>query len=107
MKNRFKDALLASEGACNPSAIALGIVSACREIRENGGDTSAIINDPAVKLMVHQLSFICRVPEFDADLDAYGRALDSCREACGHDTGHRKSPLEGDREPEAPTFPAP
>ena len=110
---------MVSAGACNPSAIALGIVSACREIREEGGDTPAIINDPAIKLMVHQLSFVCRISEFDADPLAYGRAVDSCtngfmREENGPGiepekaptAGNPMAPIEDGDEPEVSASPA-
>lgn len=60
--NRYRDALMISDGACNPSGVALAIAQACREIHATGGDTKAIANDPAVRLMVHQLAFICGVP---------------------------------------------
>lgn len=70
---RHRDALTIQGGACNPSGIALSIVDACREIRRDPGTgTAQITGDPAVRLMVHQLAFICRAddarlgPEYDA-----------------------------------------
>ena len=63
MAKRHDDALAIQKGACNPSGIAHSIINACWEIRAepNHTGTDQIKNDPAVKLMVHQLAFICGV----------------------------------------------
>jgi hypothetical protein len=59
---RFSDALVIdTPGACNPSGIALSIVEACKECRSEGYGTAQICNDPAIRLMVHQLSSITDV----------------------------------------------
>jgi hypothetical protein len=59
---RHSDALAIQAGACNPSGIAHSIVAACAEIRaEPNTGTAQITSDPAVRLMVHQLAFICGV----------------------------------------------
>jgi hypothetical protein len=62
MAKRHRDALAIQEGACNPSGIAHSIVTACQEIRAepNHTGTAQITSDPAVRLMIHQLAFICR-----------------------------------------------
>ncbi|MFM0007375.1 hypothetical protein PQR57_41295 [Paraburkholderia dipogonis] len=36
--------------------------------------------DPAVRLIVHQLAFLCGVFEVDNTLDVYGKLNDECRE---------------------------
>lgn len=63
MAKRHNDALAIQLGACNPSGIAHSIVAACAEIRAEPGytGTAQITSDPAVRLMVHQLAFICGV----------------------------------------------
>jgi hypothetical protein len=63
MTKRHRDGLFIAQGACNPSAIALSIVEACREMRAEPGHTGTaqITSDPAIKLMVHQLAYICGV----------------------------------------------
>ena len=63
MAKRHSAALFIAQGACNPSAIAHSIVEACREMRAEPGHqgTAQITSDPAIKLMVHQLAFICGV----------------------------------------------
>jgi hypothetical protein len=56
------------------------LLSAIQELHAENADTPTICNDPAVRLIAHQLAWILRLSEFDRDLDAYGRALDTCRE---------------------------
>jgi hypothetical protein len=58
MSKRHRDALAIWQGACNPTAVANSIVGACQEIREG---TDARCNDPAVRLMVYQLAYLCGV----------------------------------------------
>ena len=79
-RSRFSDALFIQEGACNPSGITHALLSAIQELHAENADTPTICNDPAVRLIAHQLAWILRLSEFDRDLDAYGRALDTCRE---------------------------
>ena len=79
-RNRFSDALFIQEGACNPSGITHALLSAIQELHAENADTPTICNDPAVRLIAHQLAWILNLREFDRDLDAYGRALDVCRE---------------------------
>jgi hypothetical protein len=75
---RFANALLIVDpGACNPSGIAYAIVDACREAREEGVSTK---DDPAVRLMVTQLAWVCRA---DSDTEDYGKLLAACRDRAG------------------------
>lgn len=78
-KLRYTEALLVTKGACNPSAIAHAIFMACREIREEPGHTGTaqITSDPAIRLMVHQLSFITKAYELD-DIGQYQNAIEAC-----------------------------
>jgi hypothetical protein len=72
---RFADALLIVDpGACNPSGIAYAIAGACREARDEGVSTK---DDPAVRLMVTQLAWVCRA---DSNTDDYGALLAACRD---------------------------
>lgn len=77
---RHKDALAIQQGASNPSGIALSIVDACREIREQPGNTGTaqITGDAAVRLMVHQLAFICRAHAVDGE---YAELMAECEGA--------------------------
>lgn len=71
---RFANALLIVDpGACNPSGIAYAIAEACKEARDEGVSTK---DDPAVRLMVTQLAWVCRA---DSDTDDYGALLAACR----------------------------
>ncbi len=67
--SRFRDALaIVNPGACNPSGIALSIVEACREIREHETSaTAALCQDPAIRLMAHQLASICDVAGYSLE----------------------------------------
>ena len=66
MANRYKDALLIANGACNPSGIAIALFAACRELQQEGAGTARICADPAVRLIVNQLSFLVRNGEMPA-----------------------------------------
>lgn len=79
MAKRHRDALAITSGACNPSAICCSLVAAFAEMRENEkAGTKQLCDDPAVRLMVHQLAYICNVSELDAGLLSYSEALDNC-----------------------------
>lgn len=80
---RHNDAIAIQAGACNPSGIALAIVDACREIRESDGfsGTAQICSDPAVRLMVHQLAFICGLACDFHSWDGYLKAIGECEES--------------------------
>jgi len=78
MSKRHSDALAIQMGAVNLSGMAHSLIEACREVREEGGDTRA---DPAVRLIVHQMAFIARVAELDDALSAYGEATRACEDA--------------------------
>lgn len=80
--DRRHAAIAISNGACNPSGIANAIVQACTEIREgeNRG-TLAMTRDPAIRLMVFQLAYICGFRESGLET-ADGGDFGSWRSAC-------------------------
>lgn len=83
MAKRHKDALAITQGACNPSGIALSIVEACREIRSEPNHTAGtaqITSDPAIRLMAHQLAFICGLGD-NIELYEYIQLSVACQEA--------------------------
>lgn len=84
--NRFQNALYIQEGACNPSGIALTIIEACREIRGEGKGTQQICEDPAVRLMVHQLAHLCRIYELDSTDGSfiYSELIEECKQYAKH-----------------------
>lgn len=75
MSKRHRDAIAIQGGACNPTAIALSIVDACREI-ENG--TDARTSDAAVRLMVHQLAYITRTSAIDSEPATWSALMAEC-----------------------------
>jgi hypothetical protein len=76
---RHKDALaIQQQGACNPSGIAVSIVDACRAVHQERGSPAS---DPAVRLMVHQLAFVCGVTSGFEPM-ARGENYESCIKAC-------------------------
>lgn len=88
MPKRHRDALAIQQGAVNPSGIAHSIVSACAEFRSEGPTKVSLKDDPAIRLMVHQLAFICGitsgVEEFQTARDGkvlqtYSQAMAECR----------------------------
>ena len=74
-RNRFQNALDIQGGACNPSGIALSIVDGCREARAAGKDAC---KDAAVRLMVHQLAFICGIAEIEEGFECYHNLTKEC-----------------------------
>lgn len=68
---RHRDALFIQVGACNPSGIIHSMLDACNEIRQTPGHrgTAEITSDPALRLMIHQLAFICGVPTSETMAD--------------------------------------
>jgi hypothetical protein len=82
MARRHLNAIGIQLGACNPSGIALSIVDACREIRAEPQHTGTaqITSDPAVRLMVHQLAFICKADDAYVG-PQYNALVDACQEA--------------------------
>jgi len=62
MAKRHADAIAIQLGAVNPIAIVKALDRAIDEIRRDpNAGTAGITEDPAIKLMVHQLAFICGV----------------------------------------------
>jgi hypothetical protein len=80
--NRHSDALFIQEGACNLSGVARSLVRAINQCQhqENMG-TQQIRDDAAIRLIVHQMSFLCNVGEIDAiSNDVYGKLLEECKQ---------------------------
>ena len=63
MGQRHSDALAIQQGACNPSGVARALVRAIDEARSENTDTDYVRNDCAVRLIVHQLAFLCPVDD--------------------------------------------
>jgi hypothetical protein len=81
--NRFREALqIVDPGASNPAGIAHAIVAACTEVRREGG---SIATDPAVRLMVAQLAWVCRADS--CHINDYGQLLAECRRQLVEESG--------------------
>jgi len=81
--DRFRDALLIVDpGACNPSGVALSLHNACRQVIAEGGDQRT---DPAVRLIVTQLSFLTN-SHADLDTAEYGALVEACKKKAGAST---------------------
>jgi hypothetical protein len=80
--NRHSDALFIQEGACNLSGVARSLVRAINQCQhqENMG-TQKVRDDAAIRMIVHQMAFLCNVGEIDsASNDVYGRLQKECQE---------------------------
>lgn len=76
-RNRFDNALLIQQGACNPAGIARSLVEACDECLKEGVSQR---EDAAVRMITHQLAFLMNVSEMDNTLSEYSRLEAICRE---------------------------
>jgi hypothetical protein len=81
-RTRFHDALIVQDGACNPIAIVSAIERAIKEVGGTSVGTAELTGDPAVRLLVHQLAFICNIAALD-DLGEYSKAVDACKKRTG------------------------
>lgn len=96
MAKRHKDALAIQEGAVNPIAIINSMKAACEEIRKEEAfhGTASMTEDPALRLMVHQLAFICGIINGIEDfanrhMMNYGDCAEACREPARDSMGNR------------------
>jgi hypothetical protein len=80
MSKRHKDAIAIQRGACNPSGVARSLVCAIDEARNEGLDTNGIRNDPAVRLIVHQLEFLCHISDLGPD---WRDCIKACEQIAG------------------------
>jgi hypothetical protein len=84
MTKRYQDAYYIQQGACNPSGILHAMLEACTEIRADPAHkgTQDLCDDPALRMMAHQLAHLFNLAEYDQDLSAYGRDLAICEANC-------------------------
>jgi hypothetical protein len=86
-ESRQLDAYFFQKGACNPVAMASTIQRHVAALFQETHSMTAVRQDPALRLMVHQLAHLFNVSEFDTvidpmsgEKDEYGPALAQCRE---------------------------
>ena len=78
--DRHRDALrILHPGACSPSGVALSLFNACRQVLREHGDQRT---DPAVRLMVSQLSFLVN-SHANLDPTEYVALIEACRKKAG------------------------
>ena len=77
MRNRHTNAALIQQGACNIRGIARSLVEAADAAGEEGIQPA---EDPAVRLIIHQLAFLANVDEINSTLDTYGALMKQCEE---------------------------
>jgi hypothetical protein len=89
MQKRYSDALEIVEGASDPSAIALAIADACHEARHEPNYTGndQVTADPAIRLMVHQLAYLCRLQEIEDNVPVYSGLIDACKAVAAENRG--------------------
>jgi hypothetical protein len=75
---RFDDALAIQQGACNPSGIVYSLMDAFKEIADENGDTRTKRDDPAIRLMVHQLAYLCGIAAIDNEPNVYSDLVTAC-----------------------------
>ena len=76
MRTRQQDAQFIQLGACNPTAIAHSFITHAQAMREDqDADTNTLCNDPALRLMVHQLAFLMGSFILDNDHSEYIRLM--------------------------------
>lgn len=76
--SRFSDAIYISDGACNPVAIAHTINHHMSIMHQNGSSSTEIREDPALRLMVHQLAFLMNVQQLDSEVCAWSVLRHKC-----------------------------
>lgn len=83
MARRHRDAIAIQAGACNIRGIARSLVAAADAAAEaNQKDWQSNPTqeeDPAVRLIVHQLAFLCKVDEINHELETYDELIEECR----------------------------
>ena len=77
MYTRQQDAQFIQAGACNPTGVAHSFIRHAKDMMDNGADTNAIRQDPALRLIVHQLAFLMNTPAIDNDISEYSKLVDA------------------------------
>ena len=94
--SRHSDAIAIQGGACNPIAIINSLTRAIEEIgAEVGGispPTETVTGDPAVRLMVHQLAYICLANDHFCQIGPeYSGLAAACEEKVEQLKGNREN----------------
>lgn len=68
---RFEAAKFIGDGACNPIAVAGSLHKYMLEMSRNGADHTTIRNDPALRMICHQLAFLMGSDRMSDDFSEY------------------------------------
>lgn len=85
MRNRFDNALGIQQGACNPSGITHSLLEAIQEMSDAGAGTQEVCDDPAVRLIAHQLAYVLNIGEIDDNHAVYQGLMTDCAMRAGGD----------------------
>lgn len=88
--SRFSDAIYISDGACNPVAVAHTINHHMSIMHQNGSSSTEIREDPALRLMVHQLAFLMNVQQLDSEVCAWSHLRHKCEVQSSNEMKHER-----------------
>lgn len=75
--SRFTDAIYIQKGACNVSGIIKTLNRANDECNAEGANSR---NDPAIRLILHQLAYLCAIDEINHSGREYEALMTACEE---------------------------
>ncbi len=80
-RKRASDALAIQAGACNPLGITNSLLRHMQNLarQPDSKGTSEILEDPACRLIVHQLAFLFKTDAIDDGLLTYSHLVDECK----------------------------
>lgn len=79
-QKRFSDAIAIQGGACNVVAIVNSLLAAAKDAREENVQPC---EDPAVRLIVHQLAHLCNNHQVDTEPSEYNKLVEICEQNSG------------------------
>lgn len=80
--NRFSDALLIQQGACNPMGVVYTLQRHMEEFRNSSEHqgTQSVCEDPALRLIVHQLAWLMKIHAIDEVPMLYSQLTKECEQ---------------------------
>ena len=76
--NRFEEAIFIDNGAGNLTAIVGALHKICKEVMEEKKSTQAVWEDPAVRLIAHQIAHLTNVHYLRDHFLAYSQLVEQC-----------------------------
>lgn len=81
--SRHSDALAIQQGACNPVAVTKRLHDHVQALFHDRVGHTEIRNDPALRLIVHQLAYLFNTSSLDGAGGEYDKCIDACHKAEG------------------------